>query len=239
MSASATTPLLFLLVSVYFENRIEFYDLIIKRGVIMLLSLVVLAGVLAFNFGWIELLPRGAARPWLFAVLLLPVAMFLPWLHDRVGRLLDRLWFGREFTPVEAVKHVLGAMQQATDEPSLVAATESTLREMFRRRVRHPVRGSGAARSAAIATDIRTAGSAERSAAGRRRTSRARGRCSARISRCCARSAASSASCSRTSGCSASGRSRSRSRRSCACRRADRSSRRCGRRSIRTSCSTP
>ena len=42
--------------------------------------------------------------------------MVLPWLHERVGPLLDRLWFGREFTPVEAVKHVLCAMQPATDE---------------------------------------------------------------------------------------------------------------------------
>ena len=61
--------------------------------------------------------------------------MLMPWLHARVGRLLDRLWFGREFTPVEAVKHVLSGMQQATDEPSLVAATEATLSDMFRRRV--------------------------------------------------------------------------------------------------------
>jgi two-component sensor histidine kinase len=129
------TPLLFLVVSVYFGNRLEFYDLIIKRGVIMLLSLIVLASVLVVSLGRIEQLPQGLSRPWLFAVALLPVAMFLPWMHDRVGRLLDRLWFGREFTPVEAVKRVLGGMQQATDEPMLVAATESTLSEMFRRRV--------------------------------------------------------------------------------------------------------
>lgn len=130
-----TTPLLFLVVSVYFENRTEFYDLVIKRGVIMLLSLLILASALALSLGWIEQMPDTLARPWLFAVALLPFAMILPWLHDRVGRLLDRLWFGREFTPVEAVKHVLGAMQQATDEASLIKATEATLSEMFRRRV--------------------------------------------------------------------------------------------------------
>ncbi len=153
------TPLLFLVVSVYFGNRIEFYDLIIKRGVIMLLSLLVLASVLAATLGWLEQFPGGLARPWLFAVALLPVAMALPWMHTHVGRLLDRLWFGREFTPVEAVKYVLGGMQQATDEASLVAATEARLSEMFRRRVgillddqAIPERG--------IATDIRTTASA-------------------------------------------------------------------------------
>jgi two-component system LytT family sensor kinase len=129
------TPLMFLLVSVYFQNRFEFYDLVIKRGVLLLLSLVILAGMLALNFLWIDHLPPGMTRAWLFAVLLLPVAMLLPGLHAQVGRLLDRLWFGREFTPVAAVKHVLGAMQQATDEPSLVAATEATLSDIFRRRI--------------------------------------------------------------------------------------------------------
>ena len=133
--AVKATPLAFLLVSVYFENRIEFYDLIVKRGVLLLLSTLLVGTVLALSLGWLDAMPAGMARPWLFAVVLLPVAMLMPWLHDRVGRLLDRLWFGRDFTPVEAVKHVLGAMQQATDEMSLIAATEATLTDMFHRRV--------------------------------------------------------------------------------------------------------
>jgi signal transduction histidine kinase len=133
--AVRATPLAFLLVSVYFENRIEFYDLIIKRGVLLLLSVLLVGMVFAMTLDWLEAIPPGMARPWLFAVVLLPVAILMPWLHDRVGRLLDRLWFGRDFTPVEAVKHVLGAMQQATDEVSLIAATEATLTDMFHRRV--------------------------------------------------------------------------------------------------------
>jgi signal transduction histidine kinase len=131
--ASRATPLAFLLVSVYFENRIEFYDLVIKRGVILVLSLLILAGSLAVEFQWLARIPEGAARAWLFAVLLLPAAMWMPWLHDRVGRLLDRLWFGRQFTPADAVKHVLAAMQQATDERSLIVSSEAALSEIFRR----------------------------------------------------------------------------------------------------------
>ena len=50
---------------------------------------------------------------------------------SRAERWLDRMWFGREFTPVEAVKHVLAAMQPATDEASLIAATEARLTEIF------------------------------------------------------------------------------------------------------------
>ncbi len=50
---------------------------------------------------------------------------------SRTERWLDRMWLGREFTPVEAVKHVLAAMQPATDEPTLIAAAEARLSEIF------------------------------------------------------------------------------------------------------------
>jgi signal transduction histidine kinase len=150
------TPLAFLLVSVYFESRIEFYDLVIKRGVLLVMSLLLMGGVLALALGSLDAIPDGPARPWIFAVLLLPVAMLMPWLHDRVGRLLDRLWFGREFTTVEAVKHVLGAMQQAPDEPSLLAATQATLTDIFRRRVTILTDGHSGAHPAAVVVDVRT-----------------------------------------------------------------------------------
>ena len=141
-----STPLAFLLVSMYFESRFEFYDLVIKRGVLLVLSLLLLGATFAISLQLLDQVPPTVARPWLFAVVILPIAMLLPWLHTQTSRLLDRLWLGREFTPVEAVKHVLGVMQQATDEASLVSASETTLSEMFRRRVvilldDHPVPG--------------------------------------------------------------------------------------------------
>ena len=151
-----STPLVFLIVSVYYENRIEFYDLVIKRGVLLLLTLVLTGAVLAIALGALQSLPEGAARPWLFAVLLLPVAMFMPSIHDRVGRLLDRWWFGREFTPIDAVKHVLSAMQQAADEPSLVSAAEATLSEMFRRRIAIRTDAQELPPETTLAVEIRT-----------------------------------------------------------------------------------
>jgi signal transduction histidine kinase len=153
-----TTPLFFLLVSVYFENRIEFYDLVIKRGVLLVGSLLITGAVLTLTLGLIDAIPPGAARPWLFAVLLLPLAIILPWLHDRVGRLLDRLWFGRDYTPVEAVKHVLAGMHQATDESGLIASTESTLTDIFRRRVVILLEGQPLPDAATVVADIRTPG---------------------------------------------------------------------------------
>jgi signal transduction histidine kinase len=152
------TPLAFLLVSVYFENRIEFYDLVIKRGVLLLMSLVLTGAVLALALGSLDAIPEGPARPWIFAVLLLPVAMLMPWLHDRVGRLLDRWWFGREFTAVDAVKHVLGAMQRAPDEATLLAATEAALTDIFHRPVVILRDGHAGNEPAAVLVDIQTSG---------------------------------------------------------------------------------
>jgi signal transduction histidine kinase len=130
-----TLPIFFLVASVYFEDRFEFYDLIVKRAAMLLSSLVVIGAYLAITLGTLEQLPPGPARPWLFAVALLPLALLLPWLYGRLGRWLDRMWFGREFTPVEAVKQVLSAMHPATDERMLAQATEARLSEMFHTRV--------------------------------------------------------------------------------------------------------
>jgi hypothetical protein len=126
-----TAPIYFLIASVYFENRFEFYDLVVKRAVMILLSVFVLGVYFAIVLSSLDMLPGGAARPWLFAVALTPIAIIMPALVARVERWLDRMWLGREFVPVEAVKHVLAAMQPAIDEPSLVAATEQRLSEIF------------------------------------------------------------------------------------------------------------
>jgi hypothetical protein len=124
-------PLFFLIASVYFEDRFEFYDTIIKRAAMLLSSIVMIGAYLALGLSVLEQLPAGPARPWLFGVALSPLAILIPWVHGRLGRWLDRMWFGREFTPVEAVKQVLSAMQPATDERMLAAATEARLTEMF------------------------------------------------------------------------------------------------------------
>jgi hypothetical protein len=129
--ASRSAPIYFLVASVYFENRFEFYDLVVKRALLILLSVIVLGVFLAVALPTLDALPGGAARPWLFAVALAPVAMVMPWLISRTERWLDRMWLGREFTPVEAVKHVLAAMQPATDEQSLIAAAEARLSEIL------------------------------------------------------------------------------------------------------------
>jgi two-component system LytT family sensor kinase len=132
---SRSAPVFFMIASVYFEDRFAFYDLVIKRGLTLLLSIVVAALFLTAALPWLEALPAGDARPWLFAVALAPLALVMPWLLTSTERLLDRVWLGREFTPVEAVTHILAAMQPATDEASLIAAAQERLSEIFGSRI--------------------------------------------------------------------------------------------------------
>ena len=150
---SRTAPIYFLIASVYFESRFEFYDLVVKRAVLMMLSIIVLGIYLAATLPWVDLVPAGAGRPWLVAVALAPAAMVMPWLMARVESWLDRMWLGREFTPVEAVKHVLAAMQPATDESSLVAATEARLGDIFGTTV-NVVAGDAHVSHAAVEVDV-------------------------------------------------------------------------------------
>jgi len=125
------SPLYFLIASVYFENRFEFYDLVVKRALMLLISTFVLGMYFSIVLPSLELLPGGAARPWLFAVALVPIAMVMPLILSRNERWLDRIWLGRNFTPVEAMTHVLTAMQPATDERTLIEAAEARLGEIF------------------------------------------------------------------------------------------------------------
>ena len=148
------SPLYFLVASVYFEGRFEFYDLVVKRAIMMLISILVLGLYFAVALPSLELLPGGAARPWLFAVALVPIAMVLPVILARNERWLDRIWLGREFTPVEAVTHVLAAMQPATDEATLIEGVEARLADIFGTRMAVLV-GSRAIFEPAVQTEVK------------------------------------------------------------------------------------
>ena len=152
--ATRASPLYFLIASVYFENRFEFYDLVVKRALMLLISTFVLGVYFSIVLPSLELLPGGAARPWLFAVALVPIAMVMPLILSRNERWLDRIWLGREFTPVQAVKHVLAALQPATDERTLIEAAEARLGEIFGAKIAVLV-GSRAILEPAVQTEVK------------------------------------------------------------------------------------
>jgi anti-sigma regulatory factor (Ser/Thr protein kinase) len=129
--AARSLPIAFMFVGTYFEHRFEFFDIFVKRG----LSLFATMGVLVLMFAAASpVLQRYSdtwAAPWVYAVAFLPFAMALPWLHARIGAMLDRRWLGRRFSTVGAVKHFLSGLRSATTEAQLVAQAEAGLTSIF------------------------------------------------------------------------------------------------------------
>ena len=126
------TPLLACFSSVYLTDRFTFVDLFLKRGLSLLLTIVVLTVYFALVLPVLALTELAWAAPWVLALAVLPVTLALPWLYGRVGAWVDRVWLGRRFTTVEAVKRFLSSVRQATTEAQLVERAEAGLATIFR-----------------------------------------------------------------------------------------------------------
>ena len=129
--AARSLPLLFLVVGAYFESRFDFFDVLVKRGATLL---VTLASLVIFFAATPPLLARfegQAGAPWVYGVLLLPVALALPTVHTRISGALDRRWLGRRYSVVEAVTHFISTLRAATTETQLVTLAEQALGDIF------------------------------------------------------------------------------------------------------------
>lgn len=146
----SVTPLLFLSATTYYENRFEFYDLLVKRGAMLLATLLALGAYYMVALPVLDGLPADGTRPWLFALAAVPLMMAAPRLSRALSQRLDRAWFGRHYTPVTAVTAVLASLQTATDEATLIAAAEHSLKDVLGVTVRLTADGEAPA-------DVRTA----------------------------------------------------------------------------------
>ena len=129
--AARSLPLGFLFVGAYFESRFDFFDVLVKRGTTLLLTIAGLVLFFAVAFPWLRAFDGTVAAPWVYTVTLLPVALALAWVHGRVSSALDRWWLGRRYGVVEAVKHFMSTLRSATTETQLVALAEQALGEIF------------------------------------------------------------------------------------------------------------
>ena len=128
--AVRSLPLAFLFVGAYFESRFDFFDVLVKRGAMLLVTFAAL--VLAFAA--LPLLDRFDGRPttpWVYAVVFLPIALVLPLVHGKISDALDRWWLGRRFSVVDAVTHFISTLRSATTDAQLVTLAEHALGEIF------------------------------------------------------------------------------------------------------------
>lgn len=103
--------LTFFCVTLYYKERLVFFDLVLKRGVFLAFSLVVLATLFLVR-------PATAWGQWL---VLAPLWLAGPWIYGLLARTIDRVWLRRRYTAAEAERRFVAAVQAAENEGDLRA----------------------------------------------------------------------------------------------------------------------
>jgi len=114
--------LAFFCVTLYYQERLVFFDLLIKRGAFFTLSLAAVGLLLA-----------AARVSNAVALALVLTAMFLvaPWADARLGGLIDRVFLRRRYTASEAERVFVNELQLTTSEPDLRARAERSFEAIF------------------------------------------------------------------------------------------------------------
>jgi signal transduction histidine kinase len=110
--------LTFFAVALYYQERLAFFDVVVKRGAYFLIGFATLA----------------VAVDWRRALLLSPLWFAAPWIYDRVARAIDRMWLGRAYAPAEAERQFIADAQAAAGERDLAERAAESLGRIFRTR---------------------------------------------------------------------------------------------------------
>jgi signal transduction histidine kinase len=124
-------PLTFVFVSTYFENRFEFFDLVVKRGAAFLIAISVLTIWFALIFPVLRPLRDTWAAPWIYAAALMPAAGAIPFIYRYIANAIDRRWLGRRHTTVSALKHFVSALWAATSRHEAAERAALALTDIF------------------------------------------------------------------------------------------------------------
>ena len=228
---------MFLFVGTYHDNPFGFFDLFVKRGAAIVVSVAALTAWFAVVFPVLAPFRTTWAAPWIHAIVLLPVIVALPWIHARIRAVLDRRWLGRRYSTIDAVKHFLGTLRSATTEALLIDRAQAGLEEIFGAKATVHLGASAPAGPVDQEVLVRSADRiVGRFLMGPRHSEAPYFSEDVALLDVARRRVL--ATSSTTSTCRSGSRSRSSARASCPCTRAAPSSRRCARRSTRTSCST-
>jgi len=117
-------------VSLYYRERLVFFDLLVKRGAFFLLGLVILALSVTAASRVLFRLPNDWS-PWMCAPALLPFWLLGPWIYARVDRAIDRVWLRRPYSAAEAEREFIRDIQSATGDEDLCARAAVSLTRIF------------------------------------------------------------------------------------------------------------
>jgi signal transduction histidine kinase len=121
--------LAFFCVSLYYRERLVFFDVLMKRGVFLALGLAALTAAIAASTRSLVRLPDSATS-WLYAFGLL-FWLTGPWIYSQVARAIDRVWLRRPYSVVEAERQFIRDVQAAATEEELHSRAAGSLAAIF------------------------------------------------------------------------------------------------------------
>jgi hypothetical protein len=122
--------LAFFSVTLYYEQRLMFFDLLIKRGAFFAVSLLALPPVLMLGFR-IAGTPVDWEKCWICALFTAPFWLIAPWGFRRIEAAIDRGWLRRRFSLPDAEQRFIHDVQLASTEADLLSRASASLREIF------------------------------------------------------------------------------------------------------------
>ena len=126
-------PVCFIFIITYYVERFTYFDVLVKRGLFVFASLL----LLAFYFVSAPPVLRGLrlhtwAGTLVWASSVLPVVLLAPWAHRQLVSWVDRLFLGRRLSPAQATRFFMKGLQGAIDEDELTREAEGRLTTIFR-----------------------------------------------------------------------------------------------------------
>src|ERR1017187_5522452 len=121
--------LAFFCVSLYYRERLVFFDVLMKRGVFLALGLAALAAAIAASTRSLVHLPDSAIP--LFYGLGLLFWLAGPWIYTLVARAIDRVWLRRTSSVAEAERQFIRDVQAAATEEELHSRAVGSLAAIF------------------------------------------------------------------------------------------------------------
>ena len=135
--------LAFFCVTLYYRERLVFFDLLVKRGVCFAMAVLGLSSFFLLERRLDERLRLAWGTPWVTALVLTPFFLAAPWIYERVGRAIDRRWLKRRYSQAEAERRFTHTIQPASNEEDLRARAEGSLEDIFQTGVEVEFGGSG------------------------------------------------------------------------------------------------
>jgi len=112
----------FFCVTLYYQERLVFFDLLLKRGASFGVAVAALT---------VFLVLCRSRDPLVLALLLTPLWLLAPWVDAGLGRLIDRVFLRRRYSPADAERLFTSELQAASTEDDLRMRAERGLADIF------------------------------------------------------------------------------------------------------------